>query len=156
VNICDFGFRICTACRIIDYHEYLVEHHLPGAPERMHHLHGLTWVGFSDFNDRNVVCNTRKGQVHIHQFGYHGKTDGCKEYSFRSFADPCIFHRWNSHDGCRINSIFPVGDAGHMKYGIVIGKGIKTGMVAERSLPDKLFRRVDSPFDNKIDIVGNI
>ena len=72
-------------------------------------------------------------QYHINNFRNHCHFNRSQENPFSCFSNPCIFLWRNSYNGCRIDSIFPMGDGGDMKLRIIICKRIITGVITKRT-----------------------
>ena len=62
----DFAGVVHVAIFIHD-DDVFAEHHLPHAPEPVHHLEGLIGILFPDADEDQIVKNAFRRQRHVHQ-----------------------------------------------------------------------------------------
>ena len=137
----------------VHHDDVFAEHHLPHAPEAVHHLEGLIGILLPDADEDQIVENTLRRKRHVHHFRKIHFEDG-QENPHARVAHVKIFHRRDADDGGRINGVAAMRDRGQMKDRIILDRGVITGVIAERSFRPHL-ARLDIAFEDEIGIGRN-
>src|SRR5207248_4093601 len=104
-------------------------------------------------DQHQVVKNPLHRQVDIHQLG-DGDAHQRQKNALHRFAHPAVLHGRLAHDGGGVNGIAAMGDAGEVKYRILIGQRIKSGVVAERAFAAQLVE-LDVAFEDDFCVGGD-
>src|SRR6266568_4012266 len=113
------------------HHDYaLGEHRLTQGPDGVHHLACVAGVTLLDRNKHEVMEDTFDGKIDVNNLR-NGHLHCGQEDTLDSLTHPRIFHRWLADDGCGVDGIFPMRDAGEMEDGIFVRHSVEAGVVAE-------------------------
>src|SRR5436190_2919389 len=137
----------------VDNDDALGKHRLSQRPDAVHHLAGVTGIRLADRDNHQIVKDTLDGQIHVDDLGER-QLHQRKEDALDGLAHPGVFHRGLPYDSGGIDRIFTVGDAGDVKDGILIGKAVKAGVVAEGSFRAQLVE-VHIAFEDDLSIGGH-
>ena len=147
----------CNAVtKIQDDEHVFVEHHLPGAPQRLGDLHGLSGIAAVDRNDGDVMRRSGLGHRHVADFGLQGHAYRRQEYPLRCLRDTGVLLRRNPHDRGRVYRIPPPREGRDVEKRITVFERIEPRMVAEGAFDGFLLRRVDITLDHEVAVGRDI
>ena len=148
----DFG-EILDVAVFVDDDDALGEHGLAHGPDAGHDLAGVAGVGLADTDDHEVVEDSLGGEIDVDDLR-HGELHEGKEDALDGLAHPGVFHGGLADDGCGVDGVFAVGDAGEMEDGVVVLHGVEAGVIAEGALGAE-FAEVDEAFEDVLGVGGD-
>jgi hypothetical protein len=139
----------------VDDDDELRERHEPLAPERVHHLVGVSRILLVDRHEYEVVEDSLGRHVIVDDFR-DGELQQRKKDSLGRVSKIEVLHRWPANDGRRVDRPRAHGQRGDVHTRVEVGEGVIARVIAERAFSDERLRRINVTLDDELRFGGHL